>query len=239
MKPTADQIDAVLLLSHNERSFCVFLRFENEAELLSAEEAYYARSLSDPFGSRARLISAPDAPCLLMLGAAQSERSSFIAHLLDTWPDNGTLQTWEQAKPLWDAWGARIDAEREAREAERKTAALKAAMTPKGVSVETPAPGETLATVETPVSIETLVPFDAEAVIAWIKRRPAFASREINTMTNEWREPLTEEQLVEYRAWMIELDGDRKFTCDDCNARHRCSLAFDEWNVDGDCLALK
>lgn len=92
---------------------------------------------------------------------------------------------------------------------------------------------------ETLAPVETLAPINIEAVRAWHKRRPAFTSRAVDYTTNEWREPLTEEQLVEYRAWMIELDGDRKFTCDNCEAKHRCSLAFDEWNVDGDCLAAK
>lgn len=32
---------------------------------------------------------------------------------------------------------------------------------------------------------------------------------------------------------------DRTFTCDHCRSVHKCALAFDEYNTDGDCLAEK
>lgn len=107
MKPTADQIDAARVPSSNGKSFCVFLRFENEAELTSAGDAYDERCSTATFGTGARLGSAPDSPCLLMFAALEDERERFVDDLLANWPDNGTLQTWEQAKPLWNAWGER------------------------------------------------------------------------------------------------------------------------------------
>jgi hypothetical protein len=54
--------------------------------------------------------------------------------------------------------------------------------------------------------------------------------------------PYTEEQLAKIRTEMLELGkayNIESFTCDDCGARYRCSLAFDLYNTQGDCLAEK
>lgn len=58
------------------------------------------------------------------------------------------------------------------------------------------------------------------------------------------KEPLTPEALAEDRARMIAIyKGEgveiAAFTCDDCGARFTCGLAFDAYNVDGDCLMEK
>jgi hypothetical protein len=37
----------------------------------------------------------------------------------------------------------------------------------------------------------------------------------------------------------LTLYPEGKFTCDGCRAAPRCSLAFDPYNTDGDCLAGK
>ena len=56
------------------------------------------------------------------------------------------------------------------------------------------------------------------------------------------REPLTPEQLAALR--MVEQrelgdDAPARYTCDDCPIAARCTLAFNSYSVDGDCLAEK
>lgn len=56
--------------------------------------------------------------------------------------------------------------------------------------------------------------------------------------------PRTEQELAEYRARIVEMYREHigtidKFTCDDCGARFKCTLVFDAYNTDGDCLAEK
>ncbi len=58
------------------------------------------------------------------------------------------------------------------------------------------------------------------------------------------RPALTEAQLAAERASLVEMYREQlgvieKFTCDDCEARFTCALAFDAYNTDGDCLAEK
>lgn len=51
--------------------------------------------------------------------------------------------------------------------------------------------------------------------------------------------PWTTEELAGMR-WRASSEFDvHAFTCDDCPARHKCELAFDPYNTDGDCLAEK
>jgi hypothetical protein len=55
---------------------------------------------------------------------------------------------------------------------------------------------------------------------------------------------LTEEQLARNRASLVQAYAAQgylvtEFTCDKCAARYRCTLAFDLYNTDGDCLAEK
>jgi len=54
--------------------------------------------------------------------------------------------------------------------------------------------------------------------------------------------PLTDDQLNDLRAAStahVEEGPPEAFTCDDCDARHRCTLVFDWYNTDGDCIAEK
>ncbi len=60
-----------------------------------------------------------------------------------------------------------------------------------------------------------------------------------------WATPLTDEELAQARAEAIAkesqsiggaLDG---YTCDTCPMAPRCSLAFDSYNTEGDCLYEK
>lgn len=58
----------------------------------------------------------------------------------------------------------------------------------------------------------------------------------------EWRQDRDEEQLKEARQKAVkdmEVHGfhvPEEFTCDDCNIRGFCSLAYDIYNTGGDCL---
>lgn len=54
----------------------------------------------------------------------------------------------------------------------------------------------------------------------------------------------TDAELALMRHDAIRLEADignviEKFTCDECSVRHECSLVFDGYNTDGDCLAMK
>jgi len=58
------------------------------------------------------------------------------------------------------------------------------------------------------------------------------------------KEPLTDEALAELRKRRIKgADGymtiESWFTCDNCKLNRRCTLAFDPYNLDGDCLLDK
>jgi hypothetical protein len=46
-------------------------------------------------------------------------------------------------------------------------------------------------------------------------------------------------QLVKERRAMREELGIERFTCDECPIAATCTLAFDPYNQDGDCLADK
>lgn len=60
-----------------------------------------------------------------------------------------------------------------------------------------------------------------------------------------WAVPLTEAELAEDRRAMVDMaigmfgESPDHFTCDDCPMARRCTLAFDVYNVDGDCLYEK
>lgn len=56
----------------------------------------------------------------------------------------------------------------------------------------------------------------------------------------------TEEQLLKLRKKAIKkilLENNYnkriEFTCDDCAVRNRCRFAYDVYNTDDDCLAMK
>lgn len=56
--------------------------------------------------------------------------------------------------------------------------------------------------------------------------------------------PLTSEELSVERdalqqTYLQQGVNIKEFTCDTCSARFRCLLAFDLYNIDGDCLAEK
>ena len=56
--------------------------------------------------------------------------------------------------------------------------------------------------------------------------------------------PLTDEEVKNLRERALagyEKAGycPDKFTCDDCEDKNRCTLAFDLYNTDGDCLMMK
>ncbi len=56
--------------------------------------------------------------------------------------------------------------------------------------------------------------------------------------------PLTDAQLAADRAKIVAMYAEHgeaidAFTCDDCGARFTCTLVFDAYNTDGDCLAEK
>jgi len=61
---------------------------------------------------------------------------------------------------------------------------------------------------------------------------------------DQWlrKEPLTQEQLSTFRKEQVERAGQvlktapDKFTCDGCGLASVCTLAFDSYNTDGDCL---
>ena len=51
-----------------------------------------------------------------------------------------------------------------------------------------------------------------------------------------------EDRLQAFRAQAVEKHGDpgdQGFTCDTCPEVSRCQWAFDWYNTDGDCLAVK
>lgn len=57
-----------------------------------------------------------------------------------------------------------------------------------------------------------------------------------------WDAALSPEELQDYRRVMGHLHGgapDTVYTCDDCGAAPHCTLAFEPYNTDGDCLADK
>lgn len=62
-----------------------------------------------------------------------------------------------------------------------------------------------------------------------------------------WKIPLTDTELHELKLsvknnvdgnYRYETDCDR-YTCNDCPLNKKCSLAFDPYNTDGDCLLDK
>lgn len=60
-----------------------------------------------------------------------------------------------------------------------------------------------------------------------------------------WKVALTKEEIaksreeaITYQSELMGVTPDR-FTCDDCKMSDRCSLAFDSYNTDGDCLYEK
>lgn len=59
-----------------------------------------------------------------------------------------------------------------------------------------------------------------------------------------WDSPRTAEELAAARKASIEhpqvgLPSDTTFTCDGCHLVSKCTLAFDSYNTDGDCLLSK
>jgi hypothetical protein len=64
----------------------------------------------------------------------------------------------------------------------------------------------------------------------------------IDAYTLNRRVPLTPEELANERERSIaaaDLPSTVEFTCDTCGAVSFCTLAFDGYNTDGDCLAEK
>ena len=66
--------------------------------------------------------------------------------------------------------------------------------------------------------------------------------------TDEWLyvEPLTDEQLkadrdlvIRRNSEFVKYDVNQVYTCDNCVLANRCSLAFDIYNTNGDCLLSK
>jgi hypothetical protein len=68
-------------------------------------------------------------------------------------------------------------------------------------------------------------------------------SRERKKGGLEWVVPRTEEEIAALRARMVAAAAENgfsdDFTCDKCGAKLTCTLAFDLYNTDGDCLAEK
>jgi hypothetical protein len=66
-------------------------------------------------------------------------------------------------------------------------------------------------------------------------------------MRDQWiREtPLTGEQVAAFRVEQVKRAADfvghtpETYTCDDCWMAHKCHLAFDPYNLGGDCLYEK
>jgi len=56
-----------------------------------------------------------------------------------------------------------------------------------------------------------------------------------------WEVPLTDEELNREREESVKREGRPEivFTCDGCSANKVCTLAFDPYNTDGDCLYEK
>lgn len=60
-----------------------------------------------------------------------------------------------------------------------------------------------------------------------------------------WATPLTDAELAEDRRTAVDLiagmydEAPNRFTCDDCPMAVHCTLAFDVYNTDGDCLYEK
>lgn len=59
----------------------------------------------------------------------------------------------------------------------------------------------------------------------------------------DWLNPMTPEELAEYRKQQIEwarklivFGSTPEFTCDNCVHANKCTLAFNAYNTDGDCL---
>lgn len=65
----------------------------------------------------------------------------------------------------------------------------------------------------------------------------------------EEKPPLTPEQIVALKRSLVKqfagtlmepfYKEDTVFTCDDCPSNGGCEYAFDGYNTDGDCLAIK
>lgn len=71
-----------------------------------------------------------------------------------------------------------------------------------------------------------------------------FEQRERET-NNQWlfKEPITQEQLAEFRKNLAEhvkehwdMPAVGELTCDKCGLASVCSLVFDAYNTNGDCL---
>lgn len=59
---------------------------------------------------------------------------------------------------------------------------------------------------------------------------------------DEWMyvRDLTDDELADVRALQIESNHDTDgYTCDTCQLARRCTLAWDQYNTDGDCLLEK
>lgn len=55
-----------------------------------------------------------------------------------------------------------------------------------------------------------------------------------------WKEPMTEIELLRSRLEIIENQMYRgKLTCCECGLANKCTLAFDSYNTNGDCLLSK
>lgn len=86
-------------------------------------------------------------------------------------------------------------------------------------------------------------PMERIAIEDWQRSKPAFLVRRSTQPHDEylWADPLTPQELSDFRAWMNSYPDDNpdEFTCDNCPHAASCVLAFDNYNTDGYCLYEK
>jgi len=49
---------------------------------------------------------------------------------------------------------------------------------------------------------------------------------------------IKDQGLLHFKESILSFDS-RNYTCDDCEDRNTCEFAYDSYNTNGDCLALK
>lgn len=95
------------------------------------------------------------------------------------------------------------------------------------------------------VDVEGLIAADVEACNKWRATLPMWVRHRVRREDNGdlFVTPLTPEQLAELRAWALRdpswVEPPKEYTCDGCALAPTCSLVFDGWNTDGDCLYIK
>ena len=78
----------------------------------------------------------------------------------------------------------------------------------------------------------------------WFAKRFELAEAQEPTTFNFAGPEATDEQLAEFRAWMLKApdssgEPNGGFTCDECPLRRKCTWVFDSYNTDGDCIVDK